>query len=201
MINQKGFGLVGVLVMIALLSLVSLAMMETMNVALIQSILKRVSIPIQLGGGIRNADTAKIMLDIGIDRVIFGTSVAGNPDLAKSLIDQFGDRCIIGIDAKSGLVAVSGWVDSLQEPAVEFAQRMEGLGAGRIIFTDIARDGMLSGINTQALLEMLNAVKIPVIASVATSCMGHINMWMSSSINIPYTARGESSFRAVGCTC
>jgi phosphoribosylformimino-5-aminoimidazole carboxamide ribotide isomerase len=105
------------------------------------------------------------MLRIGVDRVILGTSAAQNDQIAQGAIDQFGDKVIIGIDAKDGFVAVSGWQERLDESAVSFARRVVKMGAKRIIFTDIARDGMLQGVNTSALTEMLNTVPIPVIAS------------------------------------
>ena len=117
------------------------------------------------GGGIRNEVVADRMIRLGVDRVILGTSAAQNDQIAQGAIDQFGEKVIIGIDAKDGFVAVSGWQERLDESAVSFARRIVAMGARRIIFTDIARDGMLQGVNTAALTEMLNAVPVPVIAS------------------------------------
>jgi phosphoribosylformimino-5-aminoimidazole carboxamide ribotide isomerase len=138
---------------------------EPRNVEVIQQVLRAVDIPVQLGGGIRTAETVRRMLDLGLERVILGTSVARNDALARELIDAHGERVVIGIDAKDGFVAVSGWQESLGESAVAFARRIVGMGARRIIFTDIRRDGMLQGVNTAALEEMLAAVPVPVIAS------------------------------------
>jgi phosphoribosylformimino-5-aminoimidazole carboxamide ribotide isomerase len=140
-------------------------MPQPANIEVIRNILRRVQIPIQLGGGIRNEVVADRMLRIGVDRVILGTSAAQNDQIAQGAIDQFGEKVVIGIDAKDGFVAVSGWQERLDESAISFARRIVGMGARRIIFTDIARDGMLGGVNMAALQEMLNAVSVPVIAS------------------------------------
>lgn len=140
-------------------------MPQPANLDVIRQILRKIQIPIQLGGGIRNEVVADRMLRLGVDRVILGTSAAQNDQVAQGAIDQFGDKVIIGIDAKDGFVAVSGWQERLDESAVSFARRIVGMGARRIIFTDIARDGMLQGVNTAALQEMLNAVQVPIVAS------------------------------------
>lgn len=142
-----------------------IGMPQNHNLDVVRQILRRVQIPVQLGGGIRNAEVVERMLRIGVDRVILGTSVAQNDALARSVLMQYGDKIIIGIDAKDGFVAVSGWQERLNESAVMFAKRIVGLGAKRIIFTDISRDGMLGGVNLAAVQEMLNAVPVPVIAS------------------------------------
>jgi phosphoribosylformimino-5-aminoimidazole carboxamide ribotide isomerase len=138
---------------------------QTQNLEVIRQILRKLTIPVQLGGGIRSAEIVERMLRLGIDRVILGTSVAQNDTLAQDVIMQYGDKVVIGIDAKDGFVAVSGWQERLNESAVAFARRIVGMGAKRIIFTDISRDGMLGGVNTTALAEMLAAVPVPVIAS------------------------------------
>lgn len=140
-------------------------MPQPANLEVLRQILRKVQIPIQLGGGIRNEVVADRMLRLGVDRVILGTSAAQNDQIAQSAIDQFGEKVVIGIDAKDGFVAVSGWQERLDESAVSFARRIVKMGAKRIIFTDIARDGMLQGVNTAALQEMLGAVPVPIIAS------------------------------------
>jgi phosphoribosylformimino-5-aminoimidazole carboxamide ribotide isomerase len=138
---------------------------QPQNLDVLRQIVRRVSIPVQLGGGIRSAEIVERMLRIGVDRVILGTSAAQNEELARGVLMQHGDRIIIGIDAKDGLVAISGWQERLNESAVAFARRIASAGAKRIIFTDIGRDGMLGGVNLAALQEILNAVAVPVIAS------------------------------------
>jgi len=138
---------------------------QPQNLDVVRQILRRVNIPVQLGGGIRNAEVVERMLRIGVDRVILGTAVAQDDNLARSVLMLYGDRIVIGIDAKDGFVAISGWQARLNESAVMFAKRMVGMGAKRIIFTDISRDGMLGGVNVAAVQEMLNAVPVPIIAS------------------------------------
>ena len=135
------------------------------NMEAVRSIMRRVSIPVQLGGGIRNAEVVERMLRIGVDRVILGTSAAQDEQMTQGALMQFGDKIIIGIDAKDGFVAVQGWQERTGESAVSFAKRMVSIGAKRIIFTDIARDGMLNGPNLGAVQEMLTTVPVPVIAS------------------------------------
>ena len=144
------------------------------NLDAVRQILRRVTIPVQLGGGIRNAEVIERVLNIGVSRVILGTSVAQNDDIARSALMMYGEKVIVGIDAKDGFVAISGWMERTNESAVAFAKRMVGFGAKRIIFTDIARDGMLTGPNLQALGEMLSAVQIPIIASGGVGSLDHI---------------------------
>ena len=135
------------------------------NIDVVRQIIRKVSIPVQFGGGVRNTEIAERMFRIGVERVIVGTSIAQNDEIAKSLFMLYGHKIVVGIDAKEGNIAVSGWVERLDESAVSFARRMANMGAGRIIFTDIGRDGMLNGPNILALKEILAAVSVPVIAS------------------------------------
>lgn len=144
------------------------------NVDVIRQIVRRVSIPVQLGGGIRNTEVIERMLNIGVSRVILGTSVAQNDDMARSALMMYGEKVVIGIDARDGFVAISGWMERTNESAVSFAKRMVGFGAKRIIFTDIAQDGMLTGPNLPALLDMLTAVPVPIIASGGVGNLEHI---------------------------
>lgn len=144
------------------------------NTDAVRQIIRRVQIPVQLGGGIRNAEVAGRMLNIGVDRVILGTSVAQNDQIASGVLMQYGERVIVGIDARDGFVAVSGWQERLNESAVMFAKRIVGMGAKRIIFTDIARDGMLNGPNLVAVGEMLGSVAVPVIASGGVGNVDHV---------------------------
>jgi phosphoribosylformimino-5-aminoimidazole carboxamide ribotide isomerase len=138
---------------------------QPQNLEVIRQITRRLTIPVQLGGGIRTAEIVERMLRIGVDRVILGTTAAQNDELTRGVLMQYGEKVVIGIDAKEGFVAVSGWQERLNESAVQFARRVVDMGAKRIIFTDIGRDGMLAGVNTAALAEILNAVPVPVIAS------------------------------------
>ena len=119
----------------------------------------------QAGGGIRTMEAVRNMLGLGISRIILGTSAVRNPDLVRQALEEFGDRIVIGIDAKDGMVDIEGWEKSSEFTAVGFAKKMAALGAKTIIYTDISRDGMLSGPNLKAMEEMAEAVDAQVIAS------------------------------------
>jgi len=125
----------------------------------------RLGLPLQIGGGMRMTKDIWSALAMGATRVVVGSRIATDPDFAREIILTFGDKVVIGIDAREGLVAIDGWQELTSRPAVGLAKEMEALGAARIIFTDIARDGMLQGPNFDSLAQMVAAVKIPVIAS------------------------------------
>jgi len=135
---------------------------NTDNVARVVAALR---IPVQVGGGIRTAETARRMLDLGVDRVVIGTSAVLDRDLARAMFETFGEQVALGLDAREGLVATHGWQEVSDLKVVEFAREMERLGARRIIHTDIGRDGMLEGVNLVAMEGLAKAVQIPVIAS------------------------------------
>ena len=140
----------------------------------VEKIAAGVDIPVQVGGGIRTLETARAMLEIGVARVIIGTSAALNPELAQTIFFALGERAVLGVDARDGRVAVQGWERTIDEDAVAFARRMQELGAGRIIYTDIARDGMLQGANVAAVRRMAESVDVPVIASGGVSSLEDI---------------------------
>lgn len=131
----------------------------------IKKIKKSVSIPIEIGGGVRKLEDIEKLFDAGVNYVILGTSVAANEDFAKEAFEKYGDSIIVGIDAKDGYVAVKGWEEVTKYKAIEFAQKMESLGAKKIIYTDISRDGMMQGVNDVAMKIMAESLNIPVIAS------------------------------------
>lgn len=135
------------------------------NVAVISDMAVNIGIPLQLGGGIRTIESIEITLCKGIQRVILGTSAVKDPELVKKAIKAFGDNLAVAIDARDGMVAIEGWAKTSQFTAIGFAKKMEELGARTIIYTDISRDGMLSGPNLKAMEEMRKAVNIEVIAS------------------------------------
>jgi phosphoribosylformimino-5-aminoimidazole carboxamide ribotide isomerase len=135
------------------------------NIKTVQKIAEALTIPVQLGGGIRTLEKAKRVIDAGVDRVIVGTSVALDNDLADEMFGYLGETAILDVAALNGYVAVRGWQARTEERAVDFAKRMLDYGAKRIIFTDIDRDGMLQGVNTYAIERMLREVNVPVIAS------------------------------------
>ena len=143
---------------------------EPVNMRAIQSIREAVSVKLQLGGGIRNEEHIRKMLDLGIDRVILGTSAAKEPYFLYKMIEKFGDKIVVGLDSKDSKVATGGWVTTEEISVFEYAEFVEKLGAKTIIFTDIATDGMMQGPNLTAMDKMAKTVGIDVIASGGVSC-------------------------------
>ncbi len=135
------------------------------NFDIIKNIAQTLKIPVQTGGGLRDASTIHRVLEAGVQRCIIGTKAAQEPQWAQQMFAQFGDAIILGLDARDGMVSVAGWRQDSGLPAIHFAQTMQSFGCARIIFTDIARDGTLAGPNVIALREMAEAVEIPVVAS------------------------------------
>jgi len=131
----------------------------------IQSILQTIDIPIQLGGGIRDEQTAQIFLNMGVRKVIIGTEAIKNPAWVKRIAGQYPGRVVVGIDARNGLVAIEGWTETTQTKAVDLAKRFEDCGIAAINFTDIHRDGMQTGPNIEATRALAEAVDVPVVAS------------------------------------
>ena len=131
----------------------------------IRAIVEAIDIPAELGGGIRDLETIRAYLELGIDRVILGTVAKENPALVNAACLEFPGRIVVGIDAKAGRVAVRGWAEVTGKLAVDLAREMEGFGVSAIIYTDIARDGMLQGPNLEATRALAEAISIPVIAS------------------------------------
>ncbi len=136
------------------------------NEAAVRSITSRTgSVPVQLGGGIRTLDAIESALSWGVDRVILGTVALRDPDFVKEAAKRFPGCIVVGIDAKDGRVAVEGWLETSQTEARDLAPRFEEAGVSAIVYTDIARDGMLTGPNLEATAALADAVSIPVIVS------------------------------------
>jgi phosphoribosylformimino-5-aminoimidazole carboxamide ribotide isomerase len=138
---------------------------KPMNTAAVERILAAVRIPLQLGGGIRDHTTIEAWLAKGVTRVIIGTAAVRDPALVKAAAKKFPGRVAVGLDARDGKVAVRGWAETSELSALEIARRFEDAGVAAIIYTDIARDGMLQGLNLDATIALADAVAIPVIAS------------------------------------
>jgi len=136
-----------------------------MNAAAVERILAAVKIPVQLGGGIRDRATIDAWLDNGVRRVIIGTTAVRDPALVKAAAREFPGHIAVGLDARDGAVAVEGWAETSELSALDIARRFEDAGVAAIIYTDIARDGMLRGLNLDATIALADAVSIPVIAS------------------------------------
>ncbi|WP_026615242.1 1-(5-phosphoribosyl)-5-[(5-phosphoribosylamino)methylideneamino]imidazole-4-carboxamide isomerase [Ensifer aridi] len=147
---------------------------ETVNGAAVDAILKATKNPVQLGGGIRTLEHIETWLARGLKRVILGTVAVRNPALVIEACRKFPGRVAVGIDAKGGRVAVEGWAEASELGVIELARKFEGAGVAAIIYTDIDRDGILTGINWASTLELADAVKIPVIASGGLASMHDI---------------------------
>ena len=138
---------------------------RSVNGDAVGAIIKATDNPVQLGGGIRNLDQIEDWLDRGLARVILGTVAVREPELVKEACKRFPGMIAVGIDARGGKVAVEGWAEASSLGVIELAQKFEGAGVAAIVYTDIDRDGVLSGINWEATIALAEAVSIPVIAS------------------------------------
>ncbi|GAC1511272.1 MAG: 1-(5-phosphoribosyl)-5-[(5-phosphoribosylamino) methylideneamino]imidazole-4-carboxamide isomerase [Bradyrhizobium sp.] len=138
---------------------------KPMNAQAVEAMLQAVIMPLQLGGGIRDLNTVEAWLAKGVARVIVGTAAVRDPELVKGAAKKFPGSVAVGLDARDGKVAVEGWAETSQVTALEIAQRFEDAGVAAIIFTDIARDGLLKGLNLDATIALADRISIPVIAS------------------------------------
>ncbi len=152
---------------------------KPMNAAAVEAILKRVAFPVQLGGGIRDIKTVEGWLSKGIARVIIGTAAVRDPAFVREAAKAFPGRVAVGIDARDGFVAVEGWAETSALAADDLGRRFEDAGVAAIVYTDIARDGMLQGINWDGTIALANALTIPVIASGGLASMADIERLMA----------------------
>ena len=144
---------------------------KTTNLAAIEAIVAAIAIPVQVGGGLRDRASLARLLDLGVQRCILGTVAVEQPELVQELCQEFPEQIVVGIDARQGKVATRGWLETSEVLATDLAQRMAVAGAAAIIYTDIHRDGTMSGPNIDALRELATAVEIPVIASGGVSSL------------------------------
>jgi len=147
---------------------------KPMNAAAVDRILETVHIPVQLGGGVRDTATVESWLEKGVTRVIIGTAAVRDPPFVKQAARDYPGRIAVGLDARNGKVAIEGWAESSQLSALEIARRFEDVGVAAIVYTDIARDGMLRGLNLDATVSLAEAISIPVIASGGLASIGDI---------------------------
>jgi phosphoribosylformimino-5-aminoimidazole carboxamide ribotide isomerase len=138
---------------------------KPMNAHAVEAMLKTVILPVQLGGGIRDLKTVEGWLAKGVARVIIGTAAVRDPEFVKTAARRFPGCVAVGLDARDGKVAVEGWAETSEVSALEIAERFEDAGVAAIIFTDIARDGLLKGLNLDATIALADRITIPVIAS------------------------------------
>ncbi len=145
---------------------------RSVNAEVIKKIVNSVSIPVQLGGGIRTLENIQEVLDLGVYRAIIGTKAVQNPDFIRQAIERFGaDRIVVGVDAKNGLVAIEGWEKVSDMTALGMAEAMKEMGVKTIVYTDIAKDGMLSGPNIPQTKLLSDRTGIDIIASGGMSCI------------------------------
>jgi len=149
------------------------------NKTAIEAILSAITIPAQLGGGIRDIATIEAYLSLGLSRVIIGTAAQRNPALVVEACQKFPGQIVVGIDAKNGMVAVQGWAELTDITAVDLAKKFEDCGVSAIIYTDISRDGMMGGPNLEATKSLAEAISIPVIASGGVSSLKDIENLMA----------------------
>ncbi|MGB9412090.1 MAG: 1-(5-phosphoribosyl)-5-[(5-phosphoribosylamino)methylideneamino]imidazole-4-carboxamide isomerase [Pseudolabrys sp.] len=138
---------------------------KPMNAAAVDRILETVGIPVQLGGGVRDTATVENWLEKGIDRIIIGTAAVRDPPFVKQAARDYPGRIAVGLDARDGKVAVEGWAETSELSVLDIARRFEDVGVSAIVYTDIARDGMLQGLNLDATVALAEAIRIPIIAS------------------------------------
>jgi len=147
---------------------------KPVNADAVDRILETIGIPVQLGGGVRDMATVEGWLGKGVDRVIIGTAAVRDPAFVKEAAKKYSGRVAVGLDARDGKVAVEGWAEASELTVLDIARRFEDAGVAAIIYTDIARDGMLKGINWDATIALAEAISIPVIASGGLASMDDI---------------------------
>ena len=138
---------------------------KTANGSAVERIASEIKVPFQLGGGMRTREAVEEAFKLGVSRVIVGTMAVENPELVQELVEAYGERIVVGVDARDGKVAVSGWSQDTVMDAVELVQRLEGYGVQQIVYTDINRDGTLKGPNLQAIKNMAYSTNLSIIAS------------------------------------
>lgn len=147
---------------------------KPVNIEAVQAILANSKVPVELGGGIRDLQSVKFWLSQGVTRVILGSVAVKNPQLVYDACKAFPNQIVIGIDAKSGFVSTEGWAETSEMKALDLALRLQDSGAGAIIFTEIQRDGMLSGLDLEQTAELAHHLSIPVIASGGVGNLDHL---------------------------
>jgi phosphoribosylformimino-5-aminoimidazole carboxamide ribotide isomerase len=168
---------------------------KPVNAQAVEAMLKAITLPVQLGGGIRDLRTVEAWLAKGVARVIIGTAAVRDPALVKSAAKTFPGRVAVGLDARDGKVAVEGWAETSQVAALEIAQRFEDAGVAAIIFTDIARDGLLKGLNLDVTIALADRISIPVIASGGLASIDDIKaMLMPRAVKLAGAIAGRALY-------
>lgn len=164
------------------------------NAPAVEAILEAVEIPVQLGGGIRDMNTIEAWLDTGVRRVILGTLALRSPETVKEACTLFPGRIAVGIDARGGKVAVEGWAEVSEMEAVDLARKFEDAGVAALIYTDIERDGVLTGVNVEGVTAMAEAVGIPVIASGGVASIDDLNALKGARVRLDGVISGRALY-------
>ncbi|WP_172293132.1 1-(5-phosphoribosyl)-5-[(5-phosphoribosylamino)methylideneamino]imidazole-4-carboxamide isomerase [Pseudoruegeria sp. HB172150] len=167
---------------------------EPVNGAAVEAILAAVSVPAQLGGGIRDLATIEMWLDKGLQRVILGTAAVENPELVREAAAAFPGHVAVGIDARGGRVATKGWAEETDVEVVDLAKRFEDVGVSAIIYTDIDRDGAMGGPNVEATAALARAVRVPVIASGGVSSIDDLKALRDSGAPLHGAISGRALY-------
>jgi phosphoribosylformimino-5-aminoimidazole carboxamide ribotide isomerase len=168
---------------------------KPVNAQAVEAMLKAITLPVQLGGGIRDLRTVEAWLAKGVARVIIGTAAVRDPARVKSAAKTFPGRVAVGLDARDGKVAVEGWAETSQVAALEIAQSFEDAGVAAIIFTDIARDGLLKGLNLDVTIALADRISIPVIASGGLASIDDIKaMLMPRAVKLAGAIAGRALY-------
>ena len=163
----------------------------------VKSILNNVNIPVQLGGGIRDLATIQNWIETGISRVILGTIALRDPNIVISAAKKFPGKIAVGIDARDGMVAVEGWAETSDMSAKDLGKKFENAGVASIIYTDIDRDGTMTGLNIESTIDLANALSIPIIASGGVSSLSDLQSLKEFAKNATGTIEGAISGRAL----
>jgi phosphoribosylformimino-5-aminoimidazole carboxamide ribotide isomerase len=156
---------------------------KVVNWEIIHAISSRLTIPIQVGGGIRTEETAASLLDTGVSRVVIGTAAVQKPLLVQALCQRYGsDRIVVAVDARDGRVAIQGWTESTLVSASELAQQMAALGVLRLLYTDIARDGTLTEPNFSAISALVQSSGLSILASGGVASLEHVRMMTETGV-------------------
>jgi phosphoribosylformimino-5-aminoimidazole carboxamide ribotide isomerase len=162
---------------------------------LAESIFRALAIPVQFGGGVRTLSQVERILELGAKRVILGSAAVENPHLVKEAVDRFPGAVVIGIDARQGMAATHGWIRKSNLSALELARRMKALGVERIIYADIARDGLLTGVNVEETRELAQGADVRVLASGGVSSLNDVReLWKCRTAGIEGAILGRALY-------
>lgn len=156
---------------------------KPVNDTVIRNVVEKVALKVQVGGGIRTLERIEELLGLGVARVILGTVAVRDPQLVAEAVRRYGERIIVGIDAKAGQVAVQGWAETTEMTASELALKMKDVGVQRIIYTDIARDGMLQGPNIESTVQLAQVSQLQIIASGGVSSLEDLQKLQAQAAN------------------